>query len=737
MSLLQNDRKVVQDGRQNTLQDAEVPLRDRIVNRLYEKLTSDDVKMGVKLTEAWTLATTNMQTILDKQQTFMRDLNDFGIGAEQNAFGGQSNLHIPMTFTVVKTYHARFMEALIGLDPMFSVKPRREDATDSVTVVEDLMRYTLLSWANQYKGIEEELDPWVWDWCAAGWAVLKSGWATVWESYEDVVEVRVPTAPLWQVMEDGTQVAIPQYEMQEKEERVTKKTFEGPTYRHIQIEDFRMVGGRGDPDKADIVMERQYPNASELWTKVDQRVFKKEAVEKVINGGADSEYSGLGNNLKQERAQAEGKTVLDTEVDLDRYSIVEAIFQYDVDGSGINSDIVAWVDLDTSTILGCTYLRRISPTGGRPYSVIHFHKRPGEEFGLGLGEILHPMAVELDAMHNIRIDNALYQSIPFFVYRASSSLDASTISIEPGMGIPVDNINDISFPQIPNRTIFTGQEEATIQSYVERLTGISDLSLGVMTGTQGPTRTASGVRAMLGENNNNMSVHLRRLNRGWNKTLSSTLQMLQTRLPDDFCFRVTGNDGKNVFYDISRDDIAFQYDFELSANTSNSNKSVQIEVSQQVMAIASNPLNIQLGLSGPNEIYAAQKAYLSNIGVKDVHRFIKKPADYSYALSAEEEFNRIVRGQPVRVHPGQDHNGFIAFAQAMLDLQQTFNTLTPDQQDMLTNQMAAHQQMAAALEQQAAQQAVKQQMQYNAQQALGGSEGPMNPLQGADPGAVF
>lgn len=730
MSILQSDKAILDKGRTNKLKEAKAGLRDQIVRKLYDRLEEDNV--GVKLGQAWHSASAQMSSILDRQQVFLKDLDSFQPADAESPFGGISNLHLPMPFIVCKTYHARFLEALLGIDPPFTVKPRREDVTDRIGVIEDLMRYSLLQWANKYRGIEETLDTWVWNWCTAGTGIMKARWLTEYETFLDVQAVPEPAPPIFSVDENGFEVAIPQVTYTEREVEQTLKTFSGPQYDFIQMEDFRMLGGSGDPDLADYVFHRTLVTASELWLRVDEGKFDEESVEKIIRSGPSNEEGVAYTNIKSQRAGDAGKASISNEADLDRYEIIEACFRYDVVGNGITSEIVAWWHPQTSLILGATYLRRIMPSGERPYSVIHFHKRPGEEWGMGLLEILHPLSKELDAMHNIRIDNGIFSSMPFFFYRASSSLDPENIYFEPGQGIPLDNPQtDVVFPQMGNKTSFTAGEEGALQTYVERLTGISDLSLGVMSGQQGATRTASGVRALLGENNNNLNIHLRRLNRGWTKLLKLTWHMLKHRVEPGFTFRVTGDDGQDIFHRTTDHDTAMDVDFEVGANTANSNKSVRIEMAQQAMALSMNPLNLQLGICGPDEVYAAQKLYLNELGFKDVHRFIKRPTGYEHALSPMDEFNRVVRGQQVNVSPASDHDGFIAFAQVMLEKQSEAATLSNDQINAIISQLKAHEQMKAAMDQQAAQAAVATQMQANAAMSQNQAPAGLNPMAGS------
>lgn len=712
MSITGKDKEVLYKGRKKVA--PVTSLRDQISKKLYRTLEKEGLLN--KLSKAWHTANADMATFLEKQQIYLQELDSFTPADAEQPFSQSSNLHIPMQFIVCKTYHARFMQALLGVDPPFSTKARREDSVEQVPLAEDFLRYTINDWSNRNRGLRSQVDTWLWNWITTGTGVLKTRWLTEWERFTDVELVKKPTAPIVQQDRDGSQVLVPQWTQEEEEVIKTIKTFSGPMGEYVQLEDFMMVGGGGDPDLADMVFHRSYVTSSQLYTWADQGVFDHDAVDLVIEAGRTRKTSASYASIKQQRAINSGKASVETEADLDRYEIFETCLKYDVDGNGILSEVVCWFSKEVA-LLGATYLRRLIPSGQRPYAVIHFHKRPDQEHGVGLPEILHPLAKELDAMHNIRIDTGLLTNMPFFFYRPMGGMDAETIQFEPGTGIPLDNPQtDVYFPSIENKTAFTGQEEQVIQTYIERLTGVSDLSLGVMSGTQGASRTASGVKALLGESNSNLDVHLQRLNEGWKKVLHLLYTLIRTRVEPDFVFRITGQDGKSIFKTVNANELP-DVDFELTANSSNSNKQVQVEVNQQVMQLTMNPLNIQMGVCGPDQIYEAQKTYLQSIGVRDYHRYLKQPQPDTYILSAQDEFQRVVRGQDTPVSLRADHDAFIAFTQHMLDEQKNTQILTQDQVMASISQMKKHMQMKQALEQQAAQQAMSQQMQTNAAQS--------------------
>lgn len=732
MSEINKDKKVIQDGRRAPLKDVDAPLRDQVVDKLYDKL--EELEIGQKVVSLWTKGSANRQKWLERQKAYLSSWDEHLVRNTEGSFEGSSQLHIPMPFTVCKTMHARFVQA-VWQDPPFNVKARNEASVDRTPVVTDVMRYYLMDGANFHKGVEEEVDKWIWRWITQGSAIMKMGWDCKYTRFIDVQPVQVPGKPIVKTI-DGKEQLIPQSKMVEKEIAVTKKIFEGPVWRPINTEDILIVGGAGDPDRAEAVIEQDYLNASDMWTLADRKIFKVKVVEDIIDGGSDKESGAVGADLKIQRNHNAGHASLDSETDHDKYQVLEAYLQVDVDGSGINSEVVVWVHVKSRKLLRATYLHRISPKGERPYAKADYILRDGQEYGIGLPEVLYPLSQEMDAIHNMRIDSGLIATMPFGFFRASSGIDPETISYTPGSLIPVDNPQtDVYFPQLGNRTVFGMQEEQAIQTMVERLTSISDLNMGLLNG-QGATRTATGARALVGEMGANLDIYLRRLNRGWKKCLRYTFHMVQKRIPPGLSFRLTGDDGKDYFRHIkTQDDISGDFDIEVSPNSSTSNPGVLQDNAQQIMQMTSNPLAIQMGCVGPGQFYEAMRNYYQALGVKDYGKYLLKPQGYERTLTPEEEANRILSGQEVPVTPNMDHAGFIQFFQMFHDDDELAGQFPVEALALLKIQAIKHQRMMEALQSQQAQQANISQMNMNAAQgqqqtSLGAQSATPNPAVG-------
>jgi hypothetical protein len=177
------------------------------------------------------------------------------------------------------------------------------------------------------------------------------------------------------------------------------------------------------------------------------------------------------------------------------------------------------------------------------------------------------------------------------------------------------------------------------------------------------------------------------------------------------------------------------FDLEVSGSSSTSNQQIQVEVAKEVLAMTSNPMDIQIGIVTPANRYEAIKNYLQAIGVKDFSRFINaKFESQQPQMTVEEEAGRVLRGYNVPVLPNSDHEGFIAYAEEIINSDELLGQFNEEQAKALEVQRRKHVQMKQALDQMAAQQANSSQMRINA--ANSQNQMPMAPVQGSDTGMV-
>lgn len=716
---VKTDQDVVTDGRKNPLKDVEVSLRERSLQKLVKKL--EDLDEGQNTVHIWNLANNDRATHMKRQRALLQEFDEFiePIYAKDQEW--QSDIHLPTIFTACKVYHARFLSALLGMDPPFNVKARQAAYVDRAPTIQDVMKYSLFTWSNSYRGIEDVLDSWVWRWVTAGSGILKQRWDRKFERFMDIVERPVQVGSADSVdPQTGQPVSIPQTEMQEVEEEVTEKIFDGPCAEEVPEEDIVIVGGKGDPQEADSVIQQLQFTASDLWSMADQSIFRSDIVEEIIKSGENLLAGRPENEIKVQQAESAGESNLDKVYDLQRYTVLERYGKIDVDGSGINTEVILWVHLETGKILRATYLRRVMRAGLRPYSKIEFHRRNTREYPIGLPELLYSLAKELDALENIKLDVGVQTSLPIFFYRPTSSMNEERISFGPGQGIPTDNPQgDIYFPNLGNRTMFTSNEQGFLLSQVERLASISDITYGVI-GGQGATRTATGTRALQQESSANLDVFLRRMNRGWKHFLIYHFHMLQEKLPPGLEMRMLGDDGQSYFRRIeSRQELCGQYDFEIEGNSANSNPQVRLEQANTIYQMTGNMLDVQLGIITPLQRYEACKNTLQAQGVKDYGRYLNKPQMAPRRFTPLEISNRVLAGENVILDPTQDLQGLIDWFEEVVKNDDLLGMFNEQQTVMLAHKVQEAHTMMQAMEQQQRQFAAQQQVAINSSVSTG------------------
>jgi hypothetical protein len=533
-----------------------VSLVDRVPAKLLERLR--DLSAGQKLVDMWHLGNSDRTDWLERQQKYLATWDEF-IDNEDVARGpwaNSSNLHLPITLTACRAVHARMFAALMSVQPPFTIKPLDEAATVAVPLVEGVMSYTLREWLNYRDGCAEMVDMWLWNWITQGSGINKLRWDRTYSRYVEVYEEQIRR----QVVNPETGELEDRTEMVEKERPVTKKTFDGPVADIVDPEDLLIIGGAGDPDRADAVLHRYYLTRSELYSLADLGIFDAESVDEILDGGNSAEYVDQASGLKQDKHINSGVIQANTAADNDRFEILECYCKMDENKDGLDENLIIWVHTKSKLELRATYLDRVLEGGETPFTKIDFLKKRDQVYGMGIPEILYSLQKEVDAMHNIRIDFGVLSTMPFGFYRPSSGMNPERIDLEPGKLIPVnDPQGDVFFPTLGNRTFFTDNEEASLLAYIERLISISDINLGRI-GGQGAARTATGVSAIVSENNANLDIYIKRMQRGWKKFLRLLFQNLQKRMPKEMWIRITGEDGKLYPFRIQREDIRFNYD---------------------------------------------------------------------------------------------------------------------------------------------------------------------------------
>jgi hypothetical protein len=567
-----------------------------------------------------------------------------------------SNFHVPLTLTYGKAVHARLWQLFSNPNGFYSVDALKEGDMEKEVPIKQFMDWVLYKYTNNKLGARREFDRWLWDLAFGGSGYLKVYWKKSQREYRDVVVTPELTETLFFDPQSATGKVRTESKLIEKEQDVVEE-LETPQIRRILAEDIAMPLGYHDPQDCPSVVLRCYMDTESLKEKARQKIFYSEAVEFSLDF-TESRFLQNDNTstLKTDRAEMDGYDPNDfadgQHVILEYYG--PAYIQKKVNEDDLDKDItkkkreiVAWIHKASGRVLGWTYLSRISPSGLRPIFKADYVTFPERSDGVGVGEMLYDIQRNVDALHNLRMDNGTLASIPMFAYRAgSSSLKPHIMKIRPGEGIPVDDVNDVRPFNFPFLTGFGNQEQGQLTDYAERLLALSDLQLGRAPNKVGALRNATGSNLLAQESGIQLEIHFDRIAECMSKLLKCLFELCRERMPEELFFRVMGERGQPIFGQVSRKDLRGEFDFNISADILGQSQLEKQQMAMLVMQTLQQPVNTQTGIVTPENLYNMAKNFLKVHKIARVDDFITPPPDYKGPrLDTESRLARIMTGQ--------------------------------------------------------------------------------------------
>src|SRR5688572_6823816 len=131
------DQDVIKDGRENPLKDVEVSLREQQLESLAKKL--EELGEGARTVEIWNQGNARRQEWLTRRERLLEHYDEFIKPIYTATNSWSSTLHLPIALIHAKTLHARFLAALMGVDPPFTVTARKATNQDRSLLVQNLM----------------------------------------------------------------------------------------------------------------------------------------------------------------------------------------------------------------------------------------------------------------------------------------------------------------------------------------------------------------------------------------------------------------------------------------------------------------------------------------------------------------------------------------------------------------------------------------------------------------------
>lgn len=383
----------------------------------------------------------------------------------------------------------------------------------------------------------------------------------------------------------------------------------------------------------------------------------------------------------------------------ERVTVREVYCSDDVNGDGINEEVIYIIPEPLGRIVRSYYLDELFPHGRRPFLDLHFRRDSERWYSVGMAELLAGIQLEVDSI--ISMVNYAQEVInnPWFFYEPTSFLDDAKNpprGLRPGEGRMVSSVGGILFPKFMQEPLANLSTMDSLLMFADRLT-LSPMSGGSPQVRNAP-RTARGTLALLSEAGIKIDMFITAAQFGpWQELIHQMHALYTAYGPDEKFFYVTGSKKPEK---ISQDDLRGRYEFAFSGNTVNTNKEVMRSIAQiRYNALVANPL-YTMDLKAMQNLIRDFLKYFGDGANSDelVPKAPELAADHA-PMDQKTEIRYILQGTPLSVLPADDH------AQHLTDLMSfqngsEFKMIEPWQVAMLAMHGAQHAQALQQLQMQ-------------------------------------
>jgi hypothetical protein len=303
---------------------------------------------------------------------------------------------------------------------------------------------------------------------------------------------------------------------------------------------------------------------------------------------------------------------------------------YDIDGDGIEEDVVFWVIYETKTLLKVRLLSDLYPGNPprRPLDGASFLPVGGRYDGMSLLETMESMhdAVKILADQSLNANDLAICSPGF--YRPAGGMNPEVLKISPFTLSPLQNPQqDVTFPPIGNpQGVAAAMNLISIFGmWQDKLTMVTDHSFGqVAPGSSSALRTTGNMALVSGQNEARPERILRRFFLMLTGVWTQMHRLNQSFLPKGKQFRIAGvtlpgSDPYIKVQDSAAISGTFQFTFD--ANVLNTSKASLQSALQQIMGALLTPLFVQAGVVKPDNMYRMALDYGRAFG-QDISAYI-------------------------------------------------------------------------------------------------------------------
>ena len=155
----------------------------------------------------------------------------------------------------------------------------------------------------------------------------------------------------------------------------------------------------------------------------------------------------------------------------DMYECFDIYTRYDIDGDGIEEDLLVNYDLTSQKSMRIAY----APYDERPVTKMGYQLRSHQFYAQGVMEMLSPFQFEMTALHNHQIDNVFLSNCRMWASQYGS-IQAGTVSIWAGRNLEMTDPTTLKELKLSDIYPSLESTQGMVTSLAERRTGANELT---------------------------------------------------------------------------------------------------------------------------------------------------------------------------------------------------------------------------------------------------------------------
>lgn len=284
----------------------------------------------------------------------------------------------------------------------------------------------------------------------------------------------------------------------------------------------------------------------------------------------------------------------------------------------------------------------------------------------GFGALLEDIEDDLTA--NSRLFQAAGElSVwPLIFFKPGGAMKPGAIRLQPGMAYPTEDPSSVNIIKIqPNLEFATARQQDLI-AVAERVTGITDQSMGRAIDRPNAPRTASGQLALIEEGNVRAYLDSTILKEDMEQIVGDFWDLdcdLAPKTQPGLFFRVTEEQANGLF-DVRQggaymqpNEFGGRYDFKLKFATSVWARQAR---KQELLGFAQLAMQNPLIVQNPLALWELTNRVAREFGISDFNSMVPRPPALDRPKQPEDEWTEILEGEEVHVNPQDNDQQHIA-----------------------------------------------------------------------------